>query len=246
MGTKALYNYALTARRQELAPVVRGLLGNRVIAGPFQGMVLLDCKSWGAGDGDFIPKLLGTYEADLHEALLKAVARKPAIVIIVGCAEGYYAVGLARLLPETEVYGFDLDSRARTICARAAEENGESRIAIRGLCAAEDVSKILEGSARALLVVDCEGSELEILDPLKIRGLARCDMIVEAHDCIDPKITSTLEERFQDSHEMQRINQGGRNPNEAEKLRKFDESDRWLLMNEGRVESMTWLACWAK
>lgn len=246
MGTKALCNWSLTARRQELTLLVRTLLGNKVIAGPFKGMVLPDAKGWGGGDGDFIPKLLGTYEADLHEVLLKAVARKPSVAINVGCAEGYYAVGLARLLPNAQVYAFDSDSRARTICVRAAEENGESKVTVRGACAPEHISEILERPGHALLVVDCEGAELELLDSAKIRSLARCDIVVETHDFIDPRISSTLERRFGDSHEMQRIDQGGRNPNEAEELRKLDESDRWLLVNEGRPESMTWFACWAK
>jgi protein-L-isoaspartate O-methyltransferase len=63
--------------------------------------------SW--GDGYRAAKLLGAYEHSLHDVLLKPVSRQPDPIINVGCAEGYYAVGLARLLPDATVYAFDID-----------------------------------------------------------------------------------------------------------------------------------------
>jgi hypothetical protein len=54
--------------------------------------------SW--GDGDQASKLLGLYEKELEPALETVVQSKPDAVIVVGCAEGFYALGLARLIPK--------------------------------------------------------------------------------------------------------------------------------------------------
>ena len=242
MGTIRLHRTVAQVRRNELRSELRARLGNRVLAGPFVGMSLPEDNSW--RDGDFIPKLIGSYESNLREVLAQAAERAPTTVINVGCAEGYYAVGLARMLPEATVYAFDIDSDAGVICARAAEMNGVGdRVVIGGRCATEDIAKILELPGKALLVLDCEGGESELLDPAKLPDLIKCDVIVETHS---PEITSELESRFRSSHTVVRIDLGGRDPNELQQTRNLMEWDRWLLVDEGRRESMVWLALWAR
>jgi hypothetical protein len=244
MGARRLHIMAAHVRRKELSSELRAQLGGTVLSGLFKGMVIPDEYAW--GDSDVIAKLIGTYESELREALLKAVERAPSIIINVGCAEGYYAVGLARLLPNATVYAFDIDSRACAICSRAADENGVSnRIVIDGLCTTGHLAEITERPDHILIVMDCEGAERELLDPAKAPGLARCDIIVETHDVIDADIVATLQNRLSTAHDIQRISQGGRNPNEIPELTRLSELDRWLTINENRGETMTWLACWA-
>src|SRR5689334_17519514 len=63
-----------------------------VDCGPFVGMRYLRsacCER-------ILPKLLGSYEEELWPALRRLAALPIPAVVNVGCAEGYYAVGLAR------------------------------------------------------------------------------------------------------------------------------------------------------
>jgi hypothetical protein len=48
-----------------------------------------------------IPKLLGCYEAELHGVIACALNTTYDTIIDIGCAEGYYAVGLALHFPDT-------------------------------------------------------------------------------------------------------------------------------------------------
>lgn len=73
-------------------------------------------SSWGNHQ---VPYILGSYEEELHEVVEEIIARSPAVVVDIGAAEGYYAIGFARRLPKTTVFAIDLDSRARQVC----EEN---------------------------------------------------------------------------------------------------------------------------
>src|SRR3990167_7614490 len=94
--------------------------GLTILQGPFAGMSYLRA----ATEGALAPRLLGTYESELHPHI-EAFARQGfETVIDVGCAEGYYAVGLARLMPDATIYAYDIKPEARAACEALAETNG--------------------------------------------------------------------------------------------------------------------------
>src|SRR5581483_9675541 len=168
----ALFSEALTKRRAGLMEEFIGRFGRTVQSGPFANMVLSARASW--GDGDMLPKLIGCYEMELHEAVARCVERQPDLVVNVGTAEGYYAVGLARLLPRAKVLAYDTAPLARDICLEAAILNdAHSRIAVAGACTPETLQNDLASSTNALLVCDAEGYERILIDPKHVPGLAR-------------------------------------------------------------------------
>jgi hypothetical protein len=65
--------------------------GPRVFQGPFVGMEYATSATSGA----HMPRLLGTYESELYPYLLQFAQSGLEEIIVLGCAEGYYAVGLA-------------------------------------------------------------------------------------------------------------------------------------------------------
>jgi hypothetical protein len=218
-------------------------LGNRVLSGPFKDTAMPDRADWSLNE---LPKLLGCYEAELHDAFRTAIDRAPTTVIDVGCAKGYYVVGLARLLPEARVHAFDIDAKSRSICERAAAANGvAARVTVGGECKAQTLSELARLSDNTLVVVDCEGAELSILRPDLAPELAHCDIIVECHDFVDRSITATLEQRFAATHKIDLIVEGPRDPNRFEGVRDWSSIDRWLAVHEHRPEGMHWLAMWS-
>src|ERR1700749_2885028 len=64
--------------------------GVTVKHGPFTGMVY---PTKATRNRHVIPKLLGTYEQELHGTIETIKGRKYDVVIDIGGAEGYYAVG---------------------------------------------------------------------------------------------------------------------------------------------------------
>jgi methylase of polypeptide subunit release factors len=82
-----------------------------------------------------VPKLLGSYEAELHPVLDQVIRNNYETIIDVGCAEGYYAVGLALSLPTTHVHAFDIDSRARELCTIwRRPTRSQERVIVEGEC----------------------------------------------------------------------------------------------------------------
>ena len=232
---------AVHARQAVLAAHLFALYRGVVAAGPFQGLALLPDIAWGVGDT--AAKLVGLYEAELHPALRALAADPPPAVVNVGCAEGYYAVGLARLFPEAVIYAFDVDPNAQRICRLTAELNGVSdRVSVLGGCVPQLLFSLLGQYPAALLVIDCEGCELELLSDMVMAGATRAHLIIECHDFIDPAITATLAARLAASHQVEVIQEGARNPNHLEPLRRLSSLDRWLVVLEHRPSAMCWIA----
>jgi hypothetical protein len=207
-----------------------------VQSGPFTGMKLTD--HW----GPLAAKLLGVYECELADVIENAAQAFPDVVINIGCAEGYYAVGLARLLPSATVYAIDMITNAQHRCYELALENGVAdRIRIGGECTNQTIRHLLRTSNNPLLVIDCEGAEREILLVDNVDIFSGSTIIVECHDFIDRTITPCLVRAFNQTHFIKRIEQGARNPSSMPLLRDWQERDRWLVIMEGRGEPMHWL-----
>lgn len=208
-----------------------------VQTGPFAGMVLPADESW--SDGNLSTKLLGCYEEELHpfveREIARLVCRSDAQIVDVGCADGYYAVGLAMRLPKSTVFAVDISPDSLHITAASAERNCVgSRVATT---APEEVF-----ASPDLVIVDCEGSEVLYLDLDKSPLLRGASIIVECHDFDeDRSITSALVKRFSDTHAVQEVQEGPRDPNKFKMLRCMHSLDRWLAVSEGRPCTMHWL-----
>lgn len=194
---------AWTVFREDLRRV------GRVRSGPFEGMDFGSETSWGKP----WPLLIGSYEAELQPAIDAAVERGYERIIDIGCAEGYYAVGLAQRLQQAEVFAFDIDDNAQQLCRQMADRNGVGhRVHIDAECTHTDLEALV--TQRTLVISDCEGAEKELLDPKLAPCLALADMIVELHDFVDPSISETIIERFSETHQIQLVDHETRVPSE--------------------------------
>jgi hypothetical protein len=209
--------------------------GATVRSGPFAGMTYLPQTF-----GSFLPpKLLGCYEAELHDVIERIVAKGYPTVVNIGCGEGYYTVGLARRMPAGRVYAFDLAPEAQAMCRQLAEVNGVAdRVVLAGECGVSELRELAR--AGTLILCDCEGAEATLLDPAAAPGLAGCDILVELHDFRDPTLSQRVPARFAATHDVQRIDHGGRDPNALPALRGLHQLDQLLAVYEGRPGPTPW------
>jgi hypothetical protein len=136
--------------------------------------------------------------------------------------------------------------RAQAACKAAAEINGVSeRVVVSGCCTAKDIERLIGPSLSCLIVMDCEGSELELLDPAMVPQLASSDILVKTHDFVTPKITERIMARFASSHDMDQMYQGSCDVNAFLMMQEWPELERYLMLSEDRPSNMTWLACWS-
>ncbi len=214
-----------------------------ILNGPFEGMKYPKARAIG---GLLCAKLLGSYEAELHPLFEDILKEQYTQIVDVGCAEGYYAVGLARKFPEAKVVAYDTASKARAMCQAMADLNGAKNVEIRDFCSPEEVIS-LNTSGRSLIISDCESYEKELFTPEVLQKLSGCDLLIETHDFMDIDISQILEERMKKTHKVQRI----QSIDDIQKAAsyQFPETDalslkqKRALFAEGRPSIMDWLWC---
>jgi hypothetical protein len=178
--------------------------GTAVMQGPLQGLDFLPQSS----EGCHIAKLLGCYEQPLQPYIEQAIQKQYATILNIGCAEGYYAVGMAKRMPNTRVWAHDLNPKAQEISTALAQKNGVSdRVSIRGLFTPDDFAA--HSKQDVLLMCDVEGAERELLQPESAPALKGMDIIVESHECLIPGITQVLIDRFKDTHNITLVQDDG-------------------------------------
>lgn len=229
--------------RDAVTDLVKAASGCAVLDGPFAGLRLVDRSS--RGDGDLAPKLLGTYECELHAAIEACRTRRYDAVIDIGSAEGYYAVGLALLFDRVPVFAFDPDPAARAVLARNAALNGcTDRIVAAGRCDPAVLRGLYRDHPRALVLSDCEGYEATLFGDADTNAAGRhADLLIECHDGWDATITPTLFAALSPSHAITRIDQSGRDPNAFACLAGLSEWDRWRAVWKRRGVAQHWLFC---
>ena len=91
-----------------------------------------------ANSSTLSPKLLGTYERELHAFIAEAIETGYSHLIDIGAAEGYYAVGLALRMADCVVHAFDTDPEARANLATLSAINGvQGAVIIHSECTFE-------------------------------------------------------------------------------------------------------------
>jgi hypothetical protein len=181
----------------------------RIPGGPFAGM---RCIGTAVSNAQIhIPKLLGIYERELNPYIEEACALHFPLIVNVGAAEGYYAVGMALRNPTAKVIAFEKEAAERWALAEAARLNAMTdRVEIRTICEREDLERLVAHTSRALVICDVEGYEAVLLDPASAPSLRRAFILVELHEFIERGIGKKIRERFLATHEIRQIEQQDR------------------------------------
>lgn len=217
--------------------------GTVVMDGPLKGMDFLPQSA----EGCHIAKLLGCYEQPLLPYIEQAIQANYPTLLNIGCAEGYYAVGMARRMSGTQVLAFDLNPKAQEVCTALVAKNGVAdRVTVGALFKPEDFASY--AGQRVLVLCDIEGAERDLLDPVKAPALAGMDLIVESHECLVPGITKLLMERFLATHDITVVEDNGQRQltNAPAWFNNLAHLDQLLATWEWRSGPTPWLVMKAK
>jgi len=230
-------NKLIEERRKRILNFVYEQCQGTVKYGPFTGMKILPQYCW--GDGDTGGKLLGIYETEIYNEIEEVIKTEPDLIINYGCAEGYYGIGMAIRLPNSRVVLFDINQKAIDISKQNTDANGVTNVEYSTECNHTYLEQLLSTAENPFIIMDCEGAEDLVLDPVKIPSLSKARVIVELHDCILPGITERMIEKFSESHEVDGISQGTRDLH-IDPLIYISDLDKLIIYNENRPCTMTW------
>ncbi len=214
----------------------------KVRHGSFKGMRYPRVKSVGSA---LFPKLLGSYEREVHPVIEAICGQNYTEIVNIGCAEGYYAVGLALRMPKARVFAFDINEEATWLCRQMAELNGVGDRVILGSFCDPEVLKSIKFTGRGLIVSDCEGYEKQLFTPEIVKLIAPHDVFLEVHDGVDINISTLMRKIFEPTHRIESI----LSLDDIQKaitysypeLHNYDLAERKILVGENRPHIMEWL-----
>lgn len=211
--------------------------------GPFKGMPYIRRARGSA----LHPKLLGTYERELFGVMGEVRALNVGQAVVIGAAEGYYAVGLLRFNFAKRVTAYELDTKSHKLVEDLAKLNGVwDRIDLHGACEIANLEPTL--TENAFVLCDVEGYEDVLMDPAKLPALKSAAILIETHDHLVPDIHEEMKRRFAGTHDIREIAVDERDPSENPHrdlyTRLMPRYYQMLVVGEGRPEGNAWL--WMK
>ncbi|MEP7306874.1 MAG: hypothetical protein ABJA98_15270 [Acidobacteriota bacterium] len=222
-------------RHAQLTGTMIAKHGNVVQAGPFAGLRFTGQTS----EGCTAPRLLGCYEHELHSHLERLIGERYDAILNIGCADGYYAAGLAKRMPGVPVFAHDVEPQAQAGCREVAALNGVSdRVQVGGPFRGSDFAAY--AGRKTWLVMDIEGAERDLLDPVAYPALRDMTVLVECHDCFFPRTADEIAGRFR-SHDVIRVDHAWPSTPLPIWLQKRSHLEQLLAIWEFRMGPTPWL-----
>jgi hypothetical protein len=212
-----------------------------VLTGIFKDMKYPDFISVGS---TLFSKLLGSYEKELESLFLNIKDVQYTEILDVGCAEGYYAIGLALKYPHAKIYGYDIDSTALHYADKMANINNvQDRVVLKKECTSEELRNF-QFTGKSLIISDCEGYERFLFTCENVCNLSNADVLIEVHDSVEEDVYTYLLSIFCNTHKYLEF----KSVSDLEKIRtyKYSELDKlsrdlkYLIFKEGRSQQ-SWL-----
>jgi hypothetical protein len=189
---------------------------------------------------------VGSYERRLHEPLAAAIDAGRGPFVDIGCAEGYYAVGLALRRGDLEVHAYDHARSARSFCANLAALNGcDDRVHVHRHCDARRLRTL--PLREALVLADVEGAEFALFSGELVALLAAALVIIELHRPLGDPAVAALLQRFARSHHAETVPVTQPDPEEIGALSFLTARERVLATSEWRGQAgQTWLVLYPR
>jgi hypothetical protein len=232
-------------RRHEISAFWMHTFNGRVQYGPFKGLQMLEQQSWSSGD--LAPKLFGLYEQEILDHL-ERLAHPGRVLIDIGAADGYYAVGALASGLFRRVIAFEGEAPSRASIAKTAALNSVSHhIDIQGLADLNWMTQIApDDLAGAVVLIDTEGAEFDLLGSAQLHQLRDCCLIIELHDWMVEDGAAKKRRLLSDldaTHQTLVVKNAVRDLRGRLELETKNDDHRWLVCSEGRGRAMEWLVC---
>lgn len=244
MAEREAWGHETIRQRQErISLEVFDMLNGTVRYGPFTGLKLERNPWWGRLD--LGSQCLGLYELEILNFLSHLEPGRFSTFIDIGAADGYYAVGMLKSLRIPKAICFERSDSGRDAIGRLWRNNGsEGVLEVLAEANPRTIAELSQNDLScALVMVDIEGAEFDLLVKKTLSILKFCTVIIEIHNWIDDFLARYTEflhdaSKHYDIAILERLDRSTSHINE---LRDFTDDNRLLLVSERRPCLMRFL-----
>ena len=206
--------------------------------GIFKNLKLYHRISW--GKGDIASKIYGFYENKIQEKLKDL--KKP-ILIDIGAADGFFAIGSLKSKICDFCYAFEETKKSRENLYITAEINDvKNNISIMGGVTKDNFFSLLPSEidfSQTIILCDIEGGEFNFFTNEILKKIKYSNIIIEIHDN-KYNLEIDLLERVKKYFDVSIIIDNDKNFENILELHSLNDIDRNLIICEGRSYIGKW------
>ena len=225
---------------------IENLSKNKILNGSYKNTHLEINKNW--NEYDTASKFLGMYEKEVQDEIAKIQKNKKnqkKYFINLGASEGYHLIGVLNKKLFNFGVAYEINANAKKILKENLVKN---KISNKALILNKADKNFLEDSfpkkfnlKDCFFLIDIEGDEFKLLNRYNLNKLKKSVLIVELHDFYfsSKKLISKLKRIFK----TKILTTGNRDLSNFEAIENLHDTEKWLLVNEGRPKKMEWIVC---
>lgn len=242
-AVRSAWRQETVAQRQiRISHEVYEICSGTVQYGPFTGLRLCDDNWWSGSD--LGSQCLGLYEKELLD-LIAGKERTFSTFIDIGAADGYYAVGMLKSGLVSRAICFEQSQKGRVTIEKNWILNGSpGQLSIFAEATAQSIENLSNDLfSHALILIDIEGAEFDLLRPTTLEKLRFCECWLEIHNWVDgfPGKYQQFLRNASDFFDLSIIPRVERPTVHLNELRSFTDDNRLLLTSERRPCLMRFL-----
>lgn len=169
-------------------------IGNRVYFGPFSGLKIPKKVA----EILTVSEVLGLYESCLHSKLSLLLNKTIKNIVLVGGNNGYYAAGLNYIFQPDMIQIYETEKFFHDKIESWFVENNLYNYEIFAEANQEVFENLLLNVD--LLFMDCEGCELQLLDPILFPWQKKADILFELHPFYIDNLIAIISDKFRKTH----------------------------------------------
>lgn len=227
------------ARREVLGRKVYEYYSGKIAYGVFKGLEINNKSDW-SGTKDIGPKVFGLYE----NQILKWIGQKKFDLLIdIGAADGYYALGMLYSNIASTAVTFEISFKDREICKASAITNGVlDKIIIKGEATSSEIIQVIKGHNHGLIIMDIEGGEYDLITREVLEAARNYYVVIEIHEVKNEEVKSSMLKLCQEFHNIEKLTGLERDFPTDKFIEQLTDNERALLVSEGRPYAMSWVA----
>jgi len=247
---KSGLNNFIDKKKNTLGKIISNYSKQKILYGPYKNTKIINSFSW--SNTDSASKYLGTYESHIQEKIIKLAKKfKLKFFVDLGAAEGYHLVSLIKKKNFLKGFAFEINKESRILLKRNAFVNKVSnKIKIFSKAEFESMKNILNKSqlTKTLFLVDIEGHEFGLFNEKFCTFFSNSYFIIEDHNFNEKskKKRDNFYKIVKKYFKVEIIKDNAKNPFNYKILDPFTDDEKYLMMSEGRPETMQWLILYPK
>ena len=232
-------------KKNILGKEISKISNNKILYGPYSGTKILSSYGW--SNIDFCPKYLGSYEYQVQKKIIDLNKKKKYDYFIdLGAAEGYHIISLLKKKFFKQGLAFEISKKSREILKKNAQINKlNNRIRIYKDANLSSLKNALRNfnHRRLLFLVDIEGQEYDLFDKDFCKIFSKGTFIIEEHpfNISNKRKIKNFNQNIKKYYNVEILEDTPKNPFNFSILEKYSDDEKYLMMSEGRPESMKWL-----